>query len=730
MKLRHSVKAQKKKSLYKTYLRFTSNKKLYKRYLINKKVIRSFRNLNRYDPKVKMHAFFIKFLYSTLYTRYIDEVLMYKELEKFLEEPITEELDKKTLLKYARRIIYRYLLNGSSKNEALTDIFKNFTIPSKSVYNNYTRLIDYYKYITRLNKSSKKKLRLFKNQLDFLHPGKWVKLLNSKYLTNVVLEQYKSLMFDDPSYFDNKYILKWGRVTIPFHKKAKKRSYWSRFKYNYLYFNISVLRFLQLKKYVNKLLSFMVRFFVNNYKKLTADNKVKLMIYLKKNLYFLLGRCSHLYKRISKMKEKYQDHLDRKANKINELSSYKRMKRIGSVLKMKHVKDLYLSYIKRIFLRYLRANIHFKFTKSNIFVSLTNHKGEIRLKNSIGLLGYKKDKKKTYYASKELIINCVPRLFKAFKMQVLSVRQSTKFTRTNLFKSYLDILRNYYGFNFTYGVKKERSIKTKIMNIIYNTMKKYITMRLFIGGSRKRLRSLTKLLLRRLRDYKDSNKKYLSRMLFLVRNTKPHNGCRSPKKGRRKVRRRRQRLKIYLRKRNHRRLRKTINKRMHYISLYNLAKRKVYTKRNDTKFKSTSMIPYFRKRTNYSKMYNKKNQVANYVPNITPTFKHHFIYAGPSNPNVKKKKIIKERKKDNALLKRLKFEGKHNQIAKLLAKPKKKLMPIEMSLPKKYREWAYGKKWTHPYASKPLFVPSLTKKIQNIRKQKKGRKMHFYKISN
>lgn len=75
------------------------------------------------------------------------------------------------------------------------------------------------------------------------------------------------------------------------------------------------------------------------------------------------------------------------------------------------------------------------------------------------------------------------------------------------------------------------------------TWEKYASLKITLKGTRQKIKKLMRNILKRLHIYQEENEVFLSRILFTARSLKPHNGCRSSKKGRRKVKRRKQRLK-------------------------------------------------------------------------------------------------------------------------------------------------------------------------------------------
>lgn len=554
---------------------------------------------------------------------------------------------KEKFLYFARDFVYRFKMKKEQKSKFFWNVQTNFAFHPHVKYKLYNQVATYY---TSL--------------LNGLENTKATQGFASNYFSKIIVQHYKGTLFTDQYSYLNSRSNKWGRVTAPVYKSALYSRFWSSFKYNYLYFNISVLRYLQYKLYLNKLIDYLYT--------LIHRSKIDSCFYGKilKIISILVGKLTEKYNKlnhyIAKNKLKLGNYFIKKSHQAHK---DKRMLFVFSRLKLSNIRQIYLSYLKNLLIRYFKINLHLKFTKTNIFITVTNYKGDVRYRHSIGLIGYKKDQKKTYYAAKELIKDAIPRLFSIFKIKNVAILNSFSFVQTDMFKMYTELLNlkseSYSQSIWDYGSKNKAEFEEGFRKIIAHTMRKYITLRIILRGSKSKLKGLMRKVFKELKYYRELNNKYLVRILFLALNTKPHNGCRSPKKGRRRTKRRKQRLRFKLLDRQYefqqRILKKQLYWRRKFLRMY--------------KFKPSKNLyknPFNRRSKKEFKKYEKNYTISNFQHNITSSIKYNFIY-----PNLKRRK-----------------------------------QPSNKRLPRKYRVWRDYERWSNPLAIEPVEITVTKKRLK------------------
>lgn len=621
-------------------------------YLLNKNKFL----INKYRSKL-MHTLLNKMIYKTFegHQYFISHEKKYNEF--VYSKPYFYRF-KEAFLVFAKKFILRYKLKKEIKTKYLYSRQSAFGFYPYKRYKIYEMLSSYY---TNLLKS----LGNSKIPVGFA----------SNYFSHILLDHYKASLFNDHAAYSNTLSIKYGKLANFKFNPIRYKKFKDTYKYNYLYFNVSILRYVQYKDYLDNLLDIFdaIRYFPN----MTRNTKVYNILI--NTMYDLVGRlfknCDRLSRYIMWNKVGLSDHFRKKSYKAYE---DRRMLYSFSRYKLQNVRQIYMSYLKNLLIRYFKVNLHFKFTKTNIFITVTNYKGHVKYKTSIGLIGYKKDKKKTYYAAKELIKITIPKLFNIFKIKNKALLTSIHYIQTDLFKMYMDMF-NLHKTNEELDTKilcykRKSKMADAIRRIIINTMRKFITLRIILRGSKSKLRGLMRRVFKELRKYRLLNNKYLVRILFLALNTKPHNGCRSAKKGRRRTKRRKQRLRFKILDKNKEFEQKMLRKQL-------IWRRKIMGIRNKAIPNYIYKNPLDRKTNNLNNLARNKNiRMSNFIPNLKPSTKYHFVY-----PKVRKRRSTSYRK-----------------------------------LPYKYRIWRDHERWSNPLAIKP-------NKIE-IKKKKLTKKPIFYKV--
>lgn len=618
-----------------------------------------------------IHSFLSRIMFKTLESGLFltaqDNSIAPDELKHPKEQFISQ---KRAFLQFARILRYRFNLNKKLKSAMFWSSRNNFLINIHDRYKYFNEVKNFFKRKVKIasiiedfnpsffklalgvkykieekdekekdekekdeaqcsseEENKKKKIKIKAESLFF-----FLKKLRSKsntdrilkkivwhYYSQSLINHYRSSIFNNPVVFDHKYSLKWGKVNSFFYKQARGFRIQDMHRYNYIYFNISILRYLQLKLYINKIVKVFNIIIKKKFKPLYG----LALRFFKKNLFFLIEQFTKVNIHLQQYNDLYEDFSYKKADQVYD---DKRMIFVASRLKLQHVKDFYLSFLKQTFIKYFKLNLHFKFEKKNIFITVTNYRGDVKFRHSIGMLGYKKDKKKTYYASKELIRYTTPKLFEIFKIRNSIASQALKLSNTHLFNFYLkymkdkDINSNLWN----YPSKLKKSLKLGLYKIIFNTMKKYVTLRIILRGSKSRLRGLMRKVFKSLRVFRRKNNKLVPRILFLALNTKPHNGCRSSKKGRRRTKRRRQKLRVRL-----------INKKFEYEQkslrrAFFKRRYKLGIRRKNKKLPKIFSNNLLDRNYNQSLKHLKvQNKLSNIQTNFYPMKKYHFLYGGP-----------------------------------------------------------------------------------------------------
>lgn len=613
--------------------------------------------IRRYRHKL-LHSLFTRIMYKTFegHQFFIAKERKYNDF--FYDKAFFRRF-KDRFLSFSKKLIYRFKLRKETKRQFFWNVQANFGFYPYPKYKLYSNLVEYYN-------------NLFKN----LEINKGTLHFTSNYISKMLVQQYRSMAFLEPTTYNNKVSFKWGRVTTPYYKESKYRRYKELFRHNYLYFNISVLRYIQVRNYINKLIKYLLNY--SKYRSMTKKSYGAILGCIQYNLSFLTTNFNKLNYHIALNKLRLENYFkQKKRESIND----RRMLFVSSRLRLHNIRQIYLSYIKNLLIRYFKINLHLKFTKSNIFITVTNYKGDVKYRYSIGLIGYKKDQKKTYYAAKELIKECIPKLFSVFKIKTYSILNSLTFIQTDILKMYVEMLSKNKEIEslWDYPSKMKLSFEEGFRKIILHTMQKFITLRIILRGSKSKLKGLMRRVFKELRNYRYKNKKHLVRILFLALNTKPHNGCRSPKKGRRRTKRRRQRLKF-----------KLLDKQ--YEFQQKIRKKQLFWRRRFLRMykmkipKHISKSPMARTLVKSHRLTKKKRIVSNFQNNIIPAKKYYFMYAGPRRKKPTKPFIFKKHK-----------------------------------LPRKYRMWRDHDRWSNPFAIQPMKITTRPTKL--------SRKPQFYKVS-
>nr|YP_009370821.1 ribosomal protein S11 [Pharyngomonas kirbyi]ARO47987.1 ribosomal protein S11 [Pharyngomonas kirbyi] len=576
------------------------------------------RRLKKYiNHEISINAYFTRVLYKVLEGGMFliaEEGSILQDKNLYTNKVYFNEKIK--LLKFAKILRHRFNIEKDYKS-------KFFWSPKV----NFLYYFDKHKHYNKVVKSYKKPFKKYKGRFKLDMSG--LKLTSRMYLENLV-NHYKSSIFDNPSsMFNNSFAMKWGKVNAYHYKKARLYRYMQNYRHNYLYFNISVLRYIKIKSYSNKVMKVFL-FFIRKKKKFSQKLVKKCLLFYKKNLFFLMTKLDRLYLHVQEYKTFFEHLMTEKAElaHVNKKAIF-----ITAKYRFKNIKEFYLSFLKRTLVRYFRFNIHLKFQKSNIFITVSDYRGDVEFRQSIGSIGYKKDKKKTYYAAKDLIRKTFPRLFHMFlvkttvaKYSVLSIKSKInsfyfKFLNNNILNASDQIDKDFFE-------KETKLAPLYIKKIMYHTMKKYLTLRIILRGSKSKLRGLMRKIFKSLRFFKKKRKKLIPRILFLALNTKPHNGCRNPKKGRRKTKRRRQRMRV-----------KLLNRKFEYEQKF--LKRQLFKERKNLKMYKMR-VPRVVKRNMLQRDYKKslklirmKNKISNIQGNFFPIKNYTFLFPGPRRKGLK-----------------------------------------------------------------------------------------------
>lgn len=183
-----------------------------------------------------MHTLFLRMMYKGFegHQYYISHEKKYNE---FVYDNSYFKRFKEAFLKYARRLIFRFRLKKEKKASLLRNPINAFGFYPYKRYRMYDQMISYYSNIF-------KKIKTNKSTLGF----------TSNYFSQILIDHYKGALFADPTLHINALSLKYGRFTSPTHNNLKYRKYKQLYKYNYIYFNVSVLRYLQYKFYLDKVI--------------------------------------------------------------------------------------------------------------------------------------------------------------------------------------------------------------------------------------------------------------------------------------------------------------------------------------------------------------------------------------------------------------------------------------------------------------------------------------------
>lgn len=475
------------------------------RYLLKKQ------KLNYY---IKYKLF--KLIHYTKYLKYWKKNLKPKHIENLKK-------NKYDYFNYKNRYKYRLL------KLYLTSFYKYKLNLLKII--NAVRFLDHKKQFFKYNfvKINKKFKSLYFSKFQFKKQFNMLSYLLYFFIRNsqVKSKKYKRLIEYYSSY-------KYFKSKQQFRKRYIKSHFLPRYKFKgkafsyliiknaiYLQFLIKLIKLFQYLKVKtsNKIILFkyqyLIKFIINKWYNFIKNNKI------------LFHLC--IYK---KLKEKKQIKLK----------------------KLKKIHYIFSNYLRKIIKHYLFKNIHFKFYNRNLFITITNYKGQIQFKFSIGLIGYKKNKKKTYYAAQELIFHSIKYIF---KFDILQKYQD--YLMTNFYSS------KYFNFYWNLVKLKIQNLPTALSAIsrtpIQNSLKYYkgdflttmlhrVFKRLFIKiilkGTKYRMKGLINKFFKALYKYKKEHNYHLPLILFFPLNNKPHNGCKYAKKKRKKKRRKAKRIKLKL----------------------------------------------------------------------------------------------------------------------------------------------------------------------------------------
>lgn len=446
---------------------------------------------------------------------------------------------------------YRYALPRSLKKRVFDNPRSNFGLDLHTKAKVISNAVNY---ISKRVKPTKTDIKYGYNTF-YIYAPKNLKYTNKQLIRQLAhgnAEKYKNLN-------------KWGIKGAEYYNKARRKSTMKTLRYNFIYYNMSIFRYIWYKNYVNKLISLLIR----KYKDPHTSNNIKLRMlhYIKKFILFLPSTLKKMPTLLSLFKMKLSEKLDYKQQHRKTDEKFKYVLRRWYIT---NIRDTYFSFIKSMLLRYFKLNLIISFGKSNIFIVFANHSGSVIDYRSIGMLGYKKEKKKTQYASEDLIRETFPDFFDYFKLRFGVLLEIIGYFTSDLFKFYfntildpildnprLDMVIEDKKHNRTYkGIMDEalsywnynsksnlHHIKLGFAKVMLYTWEKYATLKVVLKGAKQKIKKLMRNILKRLRIYQYENEVFLSKILFIARNVKPHNGCRSPKKGRKKTKRRKQRLK-------------------------------------------------------------------------------------------------------------------------------------------------------------------------------------------
>lgn len=246
-----------------------------------------------------------------------------------------------------------------------------------------------------------------------------------------------------------------------------------------------------------------------------------------------------------------------KNNKILfHLCIYKKLKEKKKIKlkKIKKIHYIFSNYLCKIIKHYLFKNIHFKFYNRNLFITITNYKGQIQFKFSIGLIGYKKNKKKTYYAAQELIFHSIKYIFKFDILKKYQLYLMSNFYTSKYFNFYWNLVKTKItslpiattAISSTPVQNSFQYYKGDFITTMLHRVFKKLFIKIILKGTKYRMKGLMNKFFKALYKYKKEHGYRLPLILFFPLNNKPHNGCKYAKKKRKKRRRKAKKIKLKL----------------------------------------------------------------------------------------------------------------------------------------------------------------------------------------
>ena len=483
-----------------------------------------------------------KLIQYTKYFKYWKKYLKPKHIEHY-KEYLNDKYNyfkvknrhKYRLLKFYLVSFYKYkltlfkILNAIRYNE-YSDESKNIIKPKKIPTYNIIKLKAKLKTLYNLNFKVTKKHQ--------------IKLLKYIVYYLVKTSQYNSKRYGRLVYYFSNY--RYYVSKRDFRKRYIRHYFLPQYKLKgnaYKYLLVKNAIYLQFLKRLIKL-------FQNLIKK--TSNKSKQLTQLTQSNQFIIYKYHNLIKLIL---NKWYNFM--KQNKFAlQLFIYRKLKEKKKLKlkKLRKINFIFSNYLTKILKHYLFKNIHFKFYNRNLFITITNYKGEIQFKFSIGLIGYKKTKKKTYYAALELLTHSLNYILKydLFKKKEMALVRHLATSR--YFSFYWNLVKKKMTslpIALTVITKKKvrnswQFYKREFINNLLHKIFNKLFIKVILKGTKYRMRGLINKFFKALYNFKKQCGYHVPLILFFPLNNKPHNGCKYSKKKRKKRRRIAKKIKLKL----------------------------------------------------------------------------------------------------------------------------------------------------------------------------------------